>query len=156
MIRHGSHRKRRVQKFFYCYICIHCRGNVFTQSFSSNDMRNAHTDTHTHSLQGDLLNSVLFTQNGGRRLKVDLKKLYWKPWTGLIGLKIRNTSGPFWTRQWTYGFHNMMEISWVTENLLPSQVYGSMKLSSTPDGGRGHVFATTYISSLDPTQPRIF
>jgi hypothetical protein len=27
---HGAHRKWRVQRFFYCCVCIRCRGNVFT------------------------------------------------------------------------------------------------------------------------------
>jgi hypothetical protein len=30
LIRHRPHRKRRVQKFFYCCVCIILRGNGFT------------------------------------------------------------------------------------------------------------------------------
>jgi hypothetical protein len=37
LIRHGPHRKRRVQKFFYCYVCIRYRGNVSTEPLPSND-----------------------------------------------------------------------------------------------------------------------
>jgi hypothetical protein len=29
------HRKYGVQQFFYCFVCIHCRGNVFTKPLSS-------------------------------------------------------------------------------------------------------------------------
>jgi hypothetical protein len=32
------HRKRRVQKFFYCYMGIRCRCNVFTEPLPNNDM----------------------------------------------------------------------------------------------------------------------
>jgi hypothetical protein len=38
LIRHGPHRKRRVQHFFYCFMCIPCRGNVFTEALRSKDM----------------------------------------------------------------------------------------------------------------------
>jgi hypothetical protein len=31
LIQHGPHRKRRVQQFFYCCLCIHCHGNIFTE-----------------------------------------------------------------------------------------------------------------------------
>jgi hypothetical protein len=45
MIRHGPRRKRRVQQFFYCCVCISCRGNVFTEPLPSND-RGIHIQTH--------------------------------------------------------------------------------------------------------------
>jgi hypothetical protein len=35
LIRHGPHRKRCVQQFFYCCMCIRCRGNVFTEPLPS-------------------------------------------------------------------------------------------------------------------------
>jgi hypothetical protein len=41
-IRHRPHRKRRVQQFFYCCVCIRCRGKVSTEP--SNDRRDTHTD----------------------------------------------------------------------------------------------------------------
>jgi hypothetical protein len=44
-MRHGSHRKRRVQQFFFCCVCIHCRGNVFTEPLPSND-GGIHIQTH--------------------------------------------------------------------------------------------------------------
>jgi hypothetical protein len=31
LIRHGPHRKRRLQQFFYCCVSIYCRGNIFTE-----------------------------------------------------------------------------------------------------------------------------
>jgi hypothetical protein len=37
LIRHGPHKKRRVQQFFYCCVCICCRGNIFTEPLPSND-----------------------------------------------------------------------------------------------------------------------
>jgi hypothetical protein len=45
-IRHGPHRKRRVQQFFYCCVCIRYHGNVSTEPLPSND-RGGYTDTHT-------------------------------------------------------------------------------------------------------------
>jgi hypothetical protein len=39
LIRHGDHKKRRVQQFFYCQVCIRCSGNVFTEPLRSNDSR---------------------------------------------------------------------------------------------------------------------
>jgi hypothetical protein len=47
LIRHGPYRKRRVHKVFYCYVCIRCSGNVFTELSPSNDRRDTHTDTQT-------------------------------------------------------------------------------------------------------------
>jgi hypothetical protein len=70
LIRHGQNWKRRVQKFFFCWVCIRYRGNVsteplpskdrgiftepllsndkaiFTEPLPSND-RGGYTDTHT-------------------------------------------------------------------------------------------------------------
>jgi hypothetical protein len=37
LIRHGPHRKRRVQQFFYCCVYIRYRGNVSTEPLPSND-----------------------------------------------------------------------------------------------------------------------
>jgi hypothetical protein len=31
LVRHRPHREHRIQPFFYCCVCIRCRGNVFTQ-----------------------------------------------------------------------------------------------------------------------------
>jgi hypothetical protein len=36
-IGHALHRKRRVQQFFDCYVCIRYRGNVFTKPLPIND-----------------------------------------------------------------------------------------------------------------------
>jgi hypothetical protein len=44
LIRPGPHRKRHIQKFFYC-VCIRCRGNVFTEQLPGND-RGIHIKTH--------------------------------------------------------------------------------------------------------------
>jgi hypothetical protein len=40
----GPHRKRRVQQFFYCCLCIPCRVNVFTEPLPSNEWGYTHTD----------------------------------------------------------------------------------------------------------------
>jgi hypothetical protein len=53
LIRHISHAKRRVQYFFYRYVCISCRGNVITELLLSNDMGTG-THTHTHTLLGEI------------------------------------------------------------------------------------------------------
>jgi hypothetical protein len=37
--RHGPRRKRSIQQFFYCCVCIHCSGNVFTEQLPSNERR---------------------------------------------------------------------------------------------------------------------
>jgi hypothetical protein len=37
LIRHGLHRKRRIQQFFYCCVCIRCSGNVSTEPLTNND-----------------------------------------------------------------------------------------------------------------------
>jgi hypothetical protein len=59
-IRHGPHRKRRFQQFFYCCVCIRYRGNVYTEPLPSKDKgifteplpsndNGGYTDTHTHA-----------------------------------------------------------------------------------------------------------
>jgi hypothetical protein len=37
LIRHGPHRKQRVQQWFYCCVCIRYRGNFSTEPLPSND-----------------------------------------------------------------------------------------------------------------------
>jgi hypothetical protein len=37
LIRHGLHIKWRVQQFFYRFVYIHCRGDVFTEPLRRND-----------------------------------------------------------------------------------------------------------------------
>jgi hypothetical protein len=46
LTRHGPHRKRRVQQFVYCCVCIRCRGNVFTEPMTGND-KGIHIHTQT-------------------------------------------------------------------------------------------------------------
>jgi hypothetical protein len=38
LIKHRPHRRRRVTQFFYCGVCVRCRGNVFTKLLPSNNM----------------------------------------------------------------------------------------------------------------------
>jgi hypothetical protein len=57
LIRHGPHRKRRVQQLFYCCVCIRYGGDVPTDPLPSNDRgifteplpSNNKGDTHTDS-----------------------------------------------------------------------------------------------------------
>jgi hypothetical protein len=58
LIRHASHRKWSIQQFFYCCVCILCRGNVFTEPLSSNNGGGG--DTHTDTEQDDLIRLLLF------------------------------------------------------------------------------------------------
>jgi hypothetical protein len=37
LTRHGPHRKRRVQHFSYCYVCMRCRSSIFTGPLPGND-----------------------------------------------------------------------------------------------------------------------
>jgi hypothetical protein len=37
LIWQGTHRKRRIQQFFYSCVCIRCRGNVFTETLPGNN-----------------------------------------------------------------------------------------------------------------------
>jgi hypothetical protein len=37
LIRYGQHRKRCVEQFFYCCVCIRCHDNVFTETLPSMD-----------------------------------------------------------------------------------------------------------------------
>jgi hypothetical protein len=60
-IRHGSHRKRRAQQFFYCYLCIHCRGNVFTDPLPGNE---AWIHIQTHRLMGMIYEDVVEMDSG--------------------------------------------------------------------------------------------
>jgi hypothetical protein len=45
LIRHGPHRKRRVQQFFYCCVPVRCRGNNFNEPLPSNDIE-MHVQTY--------------------------------------------------------------------------------------------------------------
>jgi hypothetical protein len=42
-------------------------------------------------------------------------------WTGSSWLRIGTGGGHFWLWYWTFGFHKMRGISWLTENRLASQ-----------------------------------
>jgi ABC-type histidine transport system ATPase subunit len=37
LILQGPHKKQRVKQFFYCCLCIRCRGNMFDEPLSSHD-----------------------------------------------------------------------------------------------------------------------
>jgi hypothetical protein len=83
LIRHGPHRKRSVQQFFYCCVCIRYRGNVSTDPLPSNDKgnfteplpsndkgsftkplpSNDRGDTQTHTQQPNLISLLYFFQN---------------------------------------------------------------------------------------------
>jgi hypothetical protein len=46
LIRHGRHRKLRVQNSSYACLCVRCRGNVFTDPLPSKD-KGGYTETQT-------------------------------------------------------------------------------------------------------------
>jgi hypothetical protein len=46
LIRHGSHRKQRVQQFFYCCVSIRCRDNSLPSRCLATK-GDTHTDTQT-------------------------------------------------------------------------------------------------------------
>jgi hypothetical protein len=54
LIRHGPHWKRRVQQFFYCFVCIRYRGKVSTEPSPSND-RGIHIRLVTETDGRDIL-----------------------------------------------------------------------------------------------------
>jgi hypothetical protein len=58
LIRHGPHRKRRVQHFLYCCVCIRYSGNVFTEPLPSNET--GYTCRHR------LMERICEGRNGGR------------------------------------------------------------------------------------------
>jgi hypothetical protein len=57
LIRHGPHRKRRVQQFFYCCVCIRGRDEVFIEGLPSNEccltVIAGGIHTQAHRQQGD-------------------------------------------------------------------------------------------------------
>jgi hypothetical protein len=54
LMQHGPHRKRRIQHFLYCCVCIRCCGNVFSGLLLSKSRG------RTHRRQGDLISLLLF------------------------------------------------------------------------------------------------
>jgi hypothetical protein len=48
LIRYGTHTKRRIQKLFYCYLYICCRGKVLTEPLPSNDRSDTYTSTEAN------------------------------------------------------------------------------------------------------------
>jgi hypothetical protein len=51
-------------------------------------------------------------------------------WTGLIWRRIGTSGRLLLTWYWTFGFHEMLENSWVVEWLVTSQGLSSMELIS--------------------------
>jgi hypothetical protein len=49
LIRHEPRRKQWVRQFFYCCVCIHCRGNVFIVLLLSNNRGGGYTDSKVFS-----------------------------------------------------------------------------------------------------------
>ena len=54
-------------------------------------------------------------------LKWIFRKYDEQTWAGWIWLRLGIDAGLLWMRQWTFGFHKMRVISWLSEDLLPSQ-----------------------------------
>jgi hypothetical protein len=49
-IRHGPHRKTRIQQFFYSYVCILCRGNFIIEPLPSNHRGYTYRQTNGRDL----------------------------------------------------------------------------------------------------------
>ena len=54
-------------------------------------------------------------------IKVDLREVGWGAYNGSIWLRIGTGGGLLRIRWWTFGFHKMRWICWVTEDVLASQ-----------------------------------
>jgi hypothetical protein len=56
-------------------------------------------------------------------IRMDIWEKGWDgvDWIGLIRLRIRTSGGLLWTRNWTFGFHNMLGSSWVAAQLAASR-----------------------------------
>jgi hypothetical protein len=74
LIRHGPHKKRRVQQFCCC-VCIRCRGNVFTDPLPSN---NTGIHIQTHWLMGGTSIYEARRWNGLRCRDIHIK--FYKDW----------------------------------------------------------------------------
>jgi hypothetical protein len=72
LIRHGPHRKRRVQQFLCSCMCIRCSGNFLTEPLLSND-KWVHIQTHSPS-RDRYLHITTQTQNKRRQTSM--------PWVG--------------------------------------------------------------------------
>jgi hypothetical protein len=69
----GPHRKHRFPRLFHCCLCIHCYGNVFTESFPSNGslfwlgcfafQASCH---NIHDLSNDTVRSTYYTLSNDR------------------------------------------------------------------------------------------
>jgi hypothetical protein len=51
LLRNAPHTKRRVHEFLYCWMCIRCRGNVFTERLPKNEIE---THMQTYRLMGGI------------------------------------------------------------------------------------------------------
>ena len=56
-----------------------------------------------------------------RIFKWIFNKLRWRAWTGLIWLSTWTGVGHLWVREWKFGFHKMWGISWLADDMSPSQ-----------------------------------
>jgi hypothetical protein len=55
LIRHEPRRTQRLQQFFYCRVCIRCRGEIYTEPLPSNDRGYTYRQTHERDLGSTLL-----------------------------------------------------------------------------------------------------
>ena len=54
------------------------------------------------------------------------------PWTGMPLQRVGASGTVFWIPQWTVGFHKVLGISWLAEELLASQELSSEEVANTP------------------------
>jgi len=69
---------------------------------------------------GEEYNRKTYAQMG-ENIKMDFQAVGSGAWTGLMWLTVGTSGGLVWMRQWTFGFHKMGGISWLTEKRLASQ-----------------------------------
>jgi hypothetical protein len=61
-------------------------------------------------------------------IKIGIQETGWAVWTGSIWLRIGDRGGLLWTRWWTFGFHEMNGIHWLTKKIWVSERLHIMKL----------------------------
>jgi hypothetical protein len=101
LVRHGPHRKRRIQQFLSCCACIRCRGKVFNPAFASNDKG---THVQTHRLIGGICEVRRW--NGLRCHDNLIRTKFHKNWFRHSKFNSGNTQLAWWLHKPTFIFEN--------------------------------------------------
>jgi hypothetical protein len=97
---HGPHRKRRVQ-FFYCCVCIRCRGNSFTELLPSNDL-GGYTYRHTDWWEGFM--KYTFEMGSGAMIYIPSFIRNWFRHSKVDRGGYRHTQTAWWSHKPTFIF----------------------------------------------------